>query len=64
GVFQAGHCAQSCLARATVAIHLVADESAPDGPAFDLYILRSFADYLWAWLEDAGREYGVAVVKG
>jgi sarcosine oxidase gamma subunit len=47
-----------------LAIHLAADESATGGPAFDIYVPRSFADYLWAWLEDAGREYGVAVVRG
>ena len=33
-------------------------------PAFDLYVLRSFADYLWAWLEDAAREYGLKIVSG
>ncbi len=65
--FGAGQCAQTCLAKATVAIHLVADESAADGsvaagPAFEVYVLRSFAEYLWAWLEDAGREYGVTVI--
>jgi sarcosine oxidase gamma subunit len=30
-------------------------------PTFDIYVARSFAEYLWAWLEDAGGEYGVAV---
>ncbi len=60
--FGAGACAQTILAKATVAIHLVADESAADGPAFEVYVLRSFAEYLWAWLEDAGREYGITVI--
>ena len=65
--FGAGACAQTILAKATVAIHLSADESAADesvaeGPAFEVYVLRSFAEYLWAWLEDAGREYGVTVI--
>ncbi|MEE9184627.1 MAG: sarcosine oxidase subunit gamma family protein [Acidimicrobiia bacterium] len=41
-----------------------ADEGSAQGPAFDLYVPRSFADYLWAWLEDAGTEYGVALVRG
>src|ERR687895_448167 len=31
------------------------------GPAFDVYVARSFAHYVWAWLEDAGLEYGVQV---
>ncbi len=60
--FGVGQCAQTCLAKATVAIHLVADESAADGPALEVYVLRSFAEYLWAWIEDAGREYGVTVI--
>ncbi len=62
GVFTAGACAQSCLAKATVLIHLGADESVTEGPIFDIYVLRSFAEYLWLWLEDAGAEYGVTVV--
>ena len=60
--FGAGACAQTLLAKATVAIHLSADESAAEGPVFEVYVLRSFAEYLWAWLEDAGREYGVSVI--
>ena len=58
--FPPGRCAQSLLAKASVLIHLVDDE--PErGPAFDVYVARSFAAYLWAWLEDAGREYGVLI---
>ncbi len=60
--FGAGQCAQTILAKATVAIHLVADESVAEGPAFEVYVLRSFAEYLWAWIEDAGREYGITVI--
>ena len=60
--FVAGACAQSCLAKATVLVHLPADESVTEGPIFDIYVARSFAEYLWAWLEDAGAEYGVAVI--
>ncbi len=60
--FGAGACAQTLLAKATVAIHLSADESVAEGPVFEVYVLRSFAEYLWAWLEDAGREYGVTVI--
>ena len=39
-------------------------ETEEDGPAFDIYVLRSFSEYLWCWLEDAAREYGLAVVMG
>jgi sarcosine oxidase subunit gamma len=58
--FASGSCAQSLLAKASVLIHLLDDE-AQRGPTFDLYVARSFAHYLFAWLEDAGREYGVQV---
>ncbi len=63
--FAAGACAQSVLAKAGVTLHLFADESAEqagaEGPVFDIYVGRSFAEYLWAWLEDAGCEYGVTI---
>jgi sarcosine oxidase, subunit gamma len=58
--FPPGSCAQSLLAKAAVLIHLV-DEVPPTGPSFDVYVARSFAAYLWMWLEDAGREYGVPI---
>ena len=59
-VFPPGRCAQSLLGKASVLIHLVADD--PErGPSFDVYVARSFAHYLWTWLEDAGREYGVLI---
>ncbi len=57
-----GHCAQSHLSKAAVTLHQLSDAES-GGPSFALYVRRSFADYLWRWLEDAGREYGVAVVK-
>jgi sarcosine oxidase subunit gamma len=64
--FRAGACAQSILAKAGVTLHLFADESAAqagaEGPVFDIYVPRSYAEYLWAWLEDAGAEYGVAIL--
>lgn len=53
--FVPGQCAQTLLARAAVLIHCVG----PD--AFDLYVARSFAEYLWAWLEDAAGEFGIRV---
>ncbi len=58
-VFTPGRCAQSAVARAQTILHLV-DER----PEFELYVQRSFADYLWRWLEDAAAEYGMAVVEG
>lgn len=66
--FGAGQCAHTRLAKAAALIHLVADESpagqsGPGGPEFDIYVVRSFAEYVWHWLESAGQEYGVAVVS-
>lgn len=56
--FGAGRCAQSLLAKAGVALHQLDEE-----PSYDLYVLCSFAEYLWRWLEDAAREYGLAVLR-
>jgi sarcosine oxidase, subunit gamma len=58
-VFRPGQCAQTRLAKATVLIHLTAGDSAPEGPSFDVYTVRSFTEYVWFWLEDAAREFGV-----
>jgi sarcosine oxidase subunit gamma len=58
--FPPGSCAQSLLAKAGVLIHLL-DDDRERGASFDVYIARSFAHYLWMWLEDAGREYGVQI---
>ena len=54
--FRAGCCAQSRLAKALIVLHQI-DEA----PSYDVYIERSFADYLWHWLEDAAEEFGLAV---
>ncbi|MGH6942932.1 MAG: sarcosine oxidase subunit gamma [Geminicoccaceae bacterium] len=58
--FAAGRCTQSLLAKASVLIHLVEDDPRA-GPAFDVYVARSFSHYVFAWLEDAGREHGVQI---
>lgn len=58
-VFGPGHCAQSLLAEADIVLHQVSP-----APAYDIYVARSFAEYLWLWLEDAAREYVLAVVEG
>ena len=58
--FPVGSCAQSLLAKASVLIHLL-DDDPERGPSFEVYVARSFAHYLWTWLEDAGREYGALI---
>lgn len=56
--FGPGHCAQSLLAKAPMTL-----QQLDDTPAFRLYVRRSFADYAWRWLTDAGREYGVTILQ-
>jgi sarcosine oxidase subunit gamma len=58
--FPVGGCAQSLLAKASVLIHLL-DDGPERAPSFEVYVGRSFSHYLWMWLEDAGREFGVAI---
>jgi len=62
-VFAPGTCAQSHMAKATVLFHRLPEDG--NGiSAFEIYVLRSFAEYLWTWIEDAAREFGVVVVEG
>ena len=55
-VFAIGQCAQSHLAKAPVLIGQLENQ-----PCYEIIVRRSFADYLWLWLEDAAAEYGFAV---
>ncbi|HSS66301.1 MAG TPA: sarcosine oxidase subunit gamma family protein [Gammaproteobacteria bacterium] len=57
-VFGPDQCAQASMARCHMLLHQTSD-----APAYDIYVHRSFADYLWRWLEDAAREYGVVVMS-
>ena len=50
--FAPGRCAQTLLAKAHVILH-----QTDEAPSFEIYVHRSFADYLWSWLEDAAAEY-------
>lgn len=60
--FAPGRCAQSHVAKAAALIHRLDADSEGDS-TFDIYVLRSFADYLWRWLDDAAREFGVAWIR-
>jgi sarcosine oxidase subunit gamma len=51
--FALGDVAQTMLAKAAVILHQSADDGEESGPVFDIYVPRSFADYLWSWLADA-----------
>ena len=57
-VFGPGRCAQSRLAKCQALIH-----HTTDAPEFEIHVQRSFAQYAWTWLEDAGQEFGVRIVS-
>ena len=52
-VFLTGQCAQTGLAKASILLAKVTDS------VFDIYVRRSFAEYLALWLQRAGAEFGV-----
>ena len=54
--FSIGQCAQSHFAKAPILIGQIENQ-----PYFELIFRRSFADYLWTWLEGAAAEYGLEV---
>lgn len=54
--FKIGQCAQTVMAKCGVTLYL---ENESD-PAYHVLVRRSFADYLWHWLEDACVEFGSA----
>jgi sarcosine oxidase subunit gamma len=53
-VFGPGRAAQSTLGRVSILI-----EQIDAAPTFEIVVGRSFAAYLWAWLVDAGLEFGL-----
>jgi len=61
-VFKPGQCAQTILARSDITLHHVAHEANTNDAIYDIIVFRSFAEYVWTWLEDAAREYGIRVV--
>jgi sarcosine oxidase subunit gamma len=64
-LFGPGQCTRSLIAKAECTLLQLADEQSAEGePAYQLIVRRSFAEYVWCWLEDAAREYGVTVVAG
>jgi sarcosine oxidase subunit gamma len=54
--FGPGQCAQTGLTKANIMLDQI------DGtPSFDVYVLKSFADYLWQWLGLIGRDFKFAI---
>ena len=62
--FRAGLCAQTGFARTNMILLQTLDDGAPGGPAYEIFIADSFADYAWQWLEAAGADYGIAIAEG
>lgn len=54
--FPVGKVAGSVFAKSSVFLRRTGEES------WELVVRRSFADYIWLWLQDAGREYGLQVI--
>ena len=57
-VFGIGQCAQSHLGKAPILIGQIEEQ-----PHYELIVRRSFADYLWTWLETSAEEYGFEVAS-
>ncbi|HJM50447.1 MAG TPA: sarcosine oxidase subunit gamma family protein [Alphaproteobacteria bacterium] len=55
--FPSGACAQTLLGQVGVLLHCLDAEAGQ----YEITVPRSFAEYLWAWLEDGALEYGLAV---
>ena len=55
--FAPGRCAQTLLSHAGIVLRPLRG----DASAFELIVRRSFADYLFVWVEDAAAEFGFAV---
>lgn len=56
-LFGPGNCAQSGLARCHMLLHQI-----DAVPTYDVYVHRSFSDYVWRWFEDAAKEYGLTIM--
>jgi sarcosine oxidase subunit gamma len=68
-VFRPGRVVRTLLAKTGIILHQTSPTSPGttptyEIPVYEIYVHRSFADYAWRWLEDAGLEYGVAIAGG
>ena len=54
--FIVGQCAQTGVSRANALIHLI-----DDAPTFEVYVLKSFSDYLWRWVEKVAQDFDLAI---
>jgi sarcosine oxidase subunit gamma len=54
--FGPGQCAQTSLSRALVLLH-----QTDNAPSYEIYVLKSFADYLWRWIGLVAEDFGMSV---
>ena len=54
--FGPGQCAQTSLSKANVLLH-----QTDNAPSYEIYILKSFSDYLWRWIGLIAEDFGLAV---
>jgi len=59
GVFPVGSCAATSVAGLAAVLVAVDDE-----PTYDLYVGRTYGQYVWAWTTEAAAEYGYIVASG
>ena len=55
-VFGPGQCAQTSLSRTNVLLH-----QTEETPSYEIYVLKSFSDYLWRWIGLIAEDFGLAV---
>jgi len=55
-VFGPGHCAQTGFAGANIILRQL-----DDVPSFEIFVLNSFAEHVWRWIEGGCREFRVAI---
>jgi sarcosine oxidase subunit gamma len=54
--FGPGQCAQTGMSKANVVLHQIDNQ-----PSYEIYILKSFSDYLWRWIGLVAEDFGMAV---
>ncbi|GAA3537594.1 sarcosine oxidase subunit gamma [Zobellella aerophila] len=55
--FPTGKCVGTVFAKTSVLLRRTGADS------FELVVRRSFADYIWMWLQDASQEYGLVIKR-
>jgi sarcosine oxidase subunit gamma len=54
--FGPGQCVQTSLSRTNVLLH-----QTDNAPAYEIYVLKSFSDYLWRWIGLIAEDFGMSV---